>query len=89
MHFMACECLSFLFDICKYYLKLFIFHLYLFRNIEEILAEKGEKIQKVTVGTEDLVTEKSIGSSSSNIELVIDEKSSNIFKAASRDENEK
>ena len=85
-------------NVCFFHFGQFVVFIYnsfffnLFRNIEEILAEKGEKIQKVTVKTEDLLAESSIESTSSNIELVLGENSSNIFKATVEkisDKNEK
>jgi hypothetical protein len=55
------------------------------KNIEEILAEKGEIVKKLTVNTDSLfVEDKAVSSTSSNIEVIIDEKKSNIFQAISR-----
>ena len=78
-----CQCLIFLFFSFSY-IKLY-FHS--FRNIEEILAEKGEKVKKVTLNTENFSAEK-LAETSSNIELVLGENNSNIFQAAKRDDSE-
>ena len=56
--------------------------MYIFRNIEEILAEKGETVKRLTVNA-DIAIEKAAQITASNIELVLDEKTSNIFQTTS------
>ena len=62
-----------------------------FRNIEEILAEKGQTVKKFTVDSESaFANSTNLKISSSNIELIIDEHSSKIFQTQNENtENEK
>jgi hypothetical protein len=54
-----------------------------FRNIEEILAEKGEKVTKLSFGAETIKATASV-EIEKNIEVVLDENITNIYQTAKK-----